>query len=102
MFGDLSLSQRQRGISVSGNEADSLCFICGHRLRLTKKYSNLMKKNVWDWKNWRVFLRGNQILKSKTGYYTEFSTVFFCPCCHERDKNGDWVDKVILKIRTLE
>jgi hypothetical protein len=46
MFGDLSLNQRERGINVGSNEVEGLCFICGHRLRFTKRYSDAMKKNV--------------------------------------------------------
>jgi len=46
MFGDLSLDQRKREINISNNEVDGLCFVCGHRLRFTKKFSDVMKKNV--------------------------------------------------------
>jgi len=77
MFGDLAEEQGKSG------KVDILCSNCPHKLpfEIVKKEDNGNVEKVWNWKHWRVFLKGNQVRQGSRGYWGKFKVAFYCAHC---------------------
>ena len=84
MFGDLSRHQREEGIKISSNQVDIICSNCHHKYTFEKNAVGAPGKGerrLWDWWEWRVFLKGNQLSKGRRDYFVELSVEFYCRHC---------------------
>ena len=82
MFGDLSreiAKQRNSIITGSSSKVDIICSNCRHKLPFEVVKENGEK--VWNWKHWRVFLKGNQVSMDRSGYCAKLEVRFYCAHC---------------------
>ena len=78
-FGDLSISQSNRGVNVSWDEAWIKCERCNKRAKAK------WKDSFWNLeKDWKVYMKKTQVKKHDMGYYIVAGIQFYCKECDWR------------------